>query len=143
MGREKIAMTTETKKVSGYILLSVPTIIYGGYFLLTVLSGQENNLGLTYFQISMFRAGHAHAGVLVLLALIAQLFVDNINVSNILKWFIRISFPVSAILISLGFFVSAIGKDITKPTGLIFILYFGVLLLIAGLLTLGIGLLRK
>ena len=70
-------MTTETKKTSGIIILTVPTIVYGGYFLLTILSGQHGELGLTDFQKSMFRAGHAHAGVLVILALVAQLFVDQ------------------------------------------------------------------
>jgi hypothetical protein len=56
-------MTNKTRITSGYILLSVPTIIYGGYFLLSVMSGQHQELALTEFQKSMFRAGHAHAGV--------------------------------------------------------------------------------
>jgi hypothetical protein len=34
-------MTRASKITSGIILLTVPTIIYGGYFLLTVLSGQQ------------------------------------------------------------------------------------------------------
>ncbi|TJY61524.1 hypothetical protein FAZ19_21755 [Sphingobacterium alkalisoli] len=47
-------MTNEARKISGYILLSVPTIIYGGYFLPTVLSGQQEHLEFTDFQKSMF-----------------------------------------------------------------------------------------
>lgn len=90
-------MTNEARKISGYILLSVPTIIYGGYFLLTVLSGQQEHLQLTDFQKSMFRAGHAHAGVLVILALVAQLFADHASLSNRWKWFARLSFPISAL----------------------------------------------
>jgi Ni,Fe-hydrogenase I cytochrome b subunit len=136
-------MTTATKKISGYILLSVPTIIYGGYFLLTVLSGQQDHLELTNFQKSMFRAGHAHAGVLVILALLIQLFVDHTNLSSRWKWFIRLSFPISAITISMGFFAAAIGKNISSPTDLIFILYIGIVILITGLITLGIGLIRN
>jgi len=45
-------MTRETKKTSGFILLTVPSIIYGGYFLLTILSGQQEYLALTHFQKS-------------------------------------------------------------------------------------------
>lgn len=135
-------MTNEAKKTSGYILLSVPTIIYGGYFLLTVLSGQQEHLQLTDFQKSMFRAGHAHAGVLVILALLAQLFADHGSLSNSWKWVVRLSFPISAITISLGFFAAAIGTQITEPTGLIFILYIGIAILTLGLVTLGIGLIR-
>ena len=136
-------MTNEARKISGYILLSVPTIIYGGYFLLTVLSGQQEHLQLTYFQRSMFRAGHAHAGVLVILSLLVQLFIDHASLSNIMKWTIRISFPVSAIITSIGFFATAIGTQIERPTRLIAILYFGIVILIFSLLTLGIGLIKK
>ena len=135
-------MTNETKRVTGFIVLSVPTIIYGGYFLLTVLNGQQEHLHLTDFQKSMFRAGHAHAGVLVIFSLLIQLFTDSVTLTNRWKWFIRLSFPIAAILISLGFFASAIGNQITKPTELIFILYTGIALLIIGLLTLGVGLIR-
>jgi hypothetical protein len=136
-------MTNETRKMSGYILLSVPTIIYGGYFLLGVLSGQHDGLALTDFQKSMFRAGHAHAGVLTILALLIQYFVDQTELSNTWKWLTRFSFPISAITISSGFFAAAIGKQINEPTRLIFILYAGIAILIFGLLTLGVGLIRE
>jgi len=87
-------MTNEARKISGYILLTVPTIIYGGYFLLNVLSGQQEHLQLTDFQKSMFRAGHAHAGVLVILALLIQLFADHATLSYAWKWIARLSFPI-------------------------------------------------
>lgn len=135
-------MTNETKKISGIIILTVPTIAYGGYFLLTLLSGQQEHLELTNFQKSMFRAGHAHAGVLVILTLVLQIYLDYAQLSNFWKWLVRISLPASAITISLGFFASAIGNQITEPTKFIIILYFGIVLLALGLITLGIGLIR-
>lgn len=135
-------MTRETKKISGFILITVPSIIYGGYFLLTILSGQQEYLALTHFQKSMFRAGHAHAGVLVILALVAQIFTDYSSLSESWKWIARLSFPIAAIAISLGFFAAAIGKQINEPTGLIVILYIGMAILTLGLLTLAIGLIR-
>lgn len=136
-------MTQLTKIVSGYILLTVPTIIYGGYFLLQVLDGQHNELQLTDFQKSMFRAGHGHAGLLILVSLLAQIFADYATLSNSLKWTARLSFPISAILVSAGFFASAIGQNVTTPNGLISILYVGVFVLIVGLILLGIGLIKK
>lgn len=136
-------MTTESKKMCGAILISMPTIMYGGYFLLTVLSGQQEHLQLTEFQKSMFRAGHAHAGVLVILSLIAQLFADHATLSNTWRWVVRILFPVSAIVVSFGFFAAAIGSNINQPTPLISILYLGILLLMVAVVTLGIGLIRK
>lgn len=136
-------MTTETKKTSGIIILTVPTIVYGGYFLLTLLSGQHGELGLTDFQKSMFRAGHAHAGVLVILALVAQLFVDQTALSDTWKRVVRITMPLAAVLISGGFFASATGQGLTQPTNLIAILYLGIVVFVTGLVTLGIGLVRK
>ena len=91
----------------------------------------------------MFRAGHAHAGVLVILALVVQLFADHVSLSNGWKWIVRLSFPISAIAISSGFFAAAVGNQITKPTDLIVILYAGIVILILGLLTLGVGLIRQ
>ncbi len=135
-------MTASSKLMSGIILLTVPTIQYGGYFLLQLLSGMHRNLELTEFQRSMFRAGHAHAGVLVLLALIAQLLIDHAAISEPLKWIARIGFPLAAILISGGFFGAAAGKGITQPTSLISILYVGVIVLVVALITTGVGLVR-
>jgi hypothetical protein len=136
-------MTKETKTMSGIILLTVPTIAYGGYFLLGVLSGQYDELGLTSFQQAMFRAGHAHAGVLIILSLLAQLFADHSNLSTQWKWTVRLSFPASSILISGGFFAAAGTAGSTSPNAMIAILYLGIAVLIIGLVTLGIGLLRK
>jgi hypothetical protein len=126
--------------MSGIILLTVPTIQYGGYFLLQLLSGMHSQLELTEFQRSMFRAGHAHAGVLVLLALITQLLLDHVAISETLVWIARIGFPLSAILISTGFFAAASGKGLTQPTILISILYVGVAVLAVSLLISGYGL---
>jgi ABC-type thiamin/hydroxymethylpyrimidine transport system permease subunit len=78
-------MTKETKKISGIILISIVTIAYGGYFLLGLLSGQYEEMQLTEFQKAMFQAGHAHAGVLVILSLIAQLFVDQTSLTGLWK----------------------------------------------------------
>lgn len=136
-------LNQETKQVSGYILLTVPTIAYGGCFLLQVLAGAHTDLELTAFQQSMFRAGHAHAGVLVLLALIAQILVQYTRLSTLWRWLVRLSFPVASVLISGGFFAAAIGHQATAPNGFIMILYAGVVVLVFGLIGLGVGLVRK
>lgn len=135
-------MTSSSKLMSGIILLTVPTIQYGGYFLLQLLTGMHSQLELTEFQRSMFRAGHGHAGVLILLALIAQLLLDHVTISKTLVWIARIGFPLSAILISAGFFAAASGKGLTQPTMLISILYVGVAVLAVALLIAGVGLVK-
>ena len=136
-------MTNETKKTAGFIILSVPTIVYGGYFLLTVLSGQHEEMALTDFQKAMFRAGHAHAGVLVILSLVGLLYVDGTALSNLWKWVARITLPTAAILISGGFFAAATGPGLTQPNNMIAILYVGIAVFVTGLITLGVGLVRS
>lgn len=134
-------MTSLSKLMCGITILLVPTIQYGGYYLLTILSGKDKT-PLTDFQKAMFRAGHAHAGVLVILSLIAQLFIDNIHVSTTTEWCLRIAFPLAAILVSGGFFVSAAGQNLTSPNRSIVILYVGALLLAVSLIILGVALIK-
>ena len=136
-------MTFETKLMCGIILLTVPGIQYGGFFLLRVLTGGHGNLALNDLQKSMFRAGHAHAGVLVILSLICQILTDEAALAPSLSWLVRAFIPISALLISGGFFFSVIGKNVTKPNGMIALIYIGIALLATGLITLGIGLLRS
>jgi hypothetical protein len=136
-------MSYLTKLMCGLILLTIPTIQFGGYFLLQILSGRHNALGLTDFQKAMFRAGHAHAGVLVILSLVAQLLMDHADLPRVLEWGVRIGFPLSAILVSGGFFGAATGHQLQQPTHLIWLLYAGALLLALSVITLGIGLLRN
>lgn len=133
-------MSNEAKLMCGIILLTVPTIQFGGYFLLSVLSGKYEKAAFTPFQKSMFRAGHAHAGVLVLLSLICELLLDEVNLSAGTTWILRAAFPLSAILISGGFFAAAIGKGVTRPQKGINLLYAGVFILAAALITSGISL---
>ncbi|MDP4265506.1 MAG: hypothetical protein Q8941_23475 [Bacteroidota bacterium] len=51
--------------------------------------------------------------------------------------------PPAAILLPAAFFFSVVKADAIKPNGLINLAYIGAVLLVIGLLTLGIGLIRK
>ena len=53
---------------------------------------------------NFFRAGHAHAGVIVILSLVCQILADSAFLSSPLVWLVRIGVPLAAILISAGFF---------------------------------------
>jgi cytochrome bd-type quinol oxidase subunit 1 len=134
-------MSSLSKLLCGLILLTVPSIQYGGYYLLTLLSGQTGQ-ELTDYQRSMFRAGHAHAGVLVILALVGQLLLDAARLPLWLAWVARLGYPLAAILVSAGFFAAAIGRGVTQPTPWIAVLYIGAGLLALAVILTGIGLLR-
>jgi hypothetical protein len=61
--------------------IAIPTVMYGGYALLNLLSRGV----LTEFQQTFFRAGHGHAGVLLLMALLYHHFMEQSIVSPALK----------------------------------------------------------
>ena len=135
-------MTRETRMMSGIILITVPTIQYGGYFLLTSLLNKGSGYMDNPLRQNFFRAGHAHAGVIVILSLVCQMLADAAVLPTPLLWFVRIGVPLSAILISAGFFFSVLPPTATQANGAISLIYAGALILAVGVVTLGIGLLR-
>src|SRR5437870_6369795 len=113
-------MTREARMVSGIVLITVPTIQYGGYFLLTSLMNKGSGYMENPLRQNFFRAGHAHAGVIVILSLICQMLADAAVLPTSLLWFVRVGVPLSAILISAGFFFSMLPPDrhSSQPSGL-------------------------
>ena len=88
----------------------------------------------------LWRAGHAHAGVWLILALVALRYVDDAELSNVMKWLVRGSIPIAALLVPAAFFLSVLPPDATVPNALIYLAYVGAVVLAAGVLILGIGL---
>jgi len=82
-------MTREARVMSGIILITVPTIQHGGYFLLTSLMNKSSGYMDNPLRQNFFRAGHAHAGVIVILSLICQILADSATLPNPLLWFVR------------------------------------------------------
>jgi len=136
-------MTREARILSGIVLLTVPTIQYGGYFLLTSLQDRNRHYMDNALRQNFFRAGHAHAGVFVILSLLCQILADAANLPTPWLWLARIGVPVAAILLPAGFFLSMSSPDATQPNGFLALIYLGAAFLAAGVVTLGIGLLRS
>jgi hypothetical protein len=65
-------MTREAKIMAGIILITVPSIRYGGYFLLTQLMDRSSGYMDNPLRRNFSRAGHAHVGVIVILSLVCQ-----------------------------------------------------------------------
>lgn len=136
-------MTREARTLSGIILLTVPTIQYGGYFLLTSLRDRSSHYMDNPLRQNFFRAGHAHAGVFVILSLVCQVLADAAILPAPWLWVARLGVPAAAILIPAGFFLSMTSPQATAPNGFVSLIYAGALALAASVLTLGLGLLRS
>jgi hypothetical protein len=131
-----LLLSPDSRSTAGILLLTIVAVEYGGWFMLRVVRGYQPS---TPFQQAFFRAGHAHAGVLVTLALVGQLLADGAGMSGVLAVLARDGIWAAAILMSGGFFLSAAGRGATAPNRFIVLLYVGVLSL--GVVALGIGLL--
>ena len=134
-------LSSEAKLMSGATLLAVPAIVYGGVTLLGVLTGgtagiAPAGLSLDERQWALWRAGHAHAGVWVILSLVMQVLLDNARLSHATAWLARIAAPFGAIAVSGGFFGLAYFPEFR------WLLYLGGLSLLVSVITTGVGLLR-
>ena len=89
-------MTREARMMSGIILITVPTIQYGGYFLLTSMMTKGSGYMDNPLRQNFFRAGHAHAGVIVILSLVCQMLADAAALPSPVLWFVRIGVPLAA-----------------------------------------------
>ena len=136
-------MTRDARMMSGIILITVPTIQYGGYFLLTSLMNKSSGYMDNPLRQNFFRAGHAHAGVIVILSLICQILADAAALPSALLWSVRIGVPLAAILISSGFFFSVLTPTATEVGRAVSLIYAGAAILAFAVVTLGLGLLRS
>jgi hypothetical protein len=131
-----------TKLLTGIILITVPSIEFGGAFLLRMLRTSAPEYGNNPLRQSLFRAGHAHAGVLVILSLVMQLLADGLGSPTPLNIVARAGAPCAAILMPLGFFLSVTSPDAQKTNGLIAFVYAGAFLLALSTVLMGVLLLR-
>jgi hypothetical protein len=135
---ETLVLSEAAMRVAGILLLSVVAIEWGGTFMLRVVRG---GVPLTDFQRSFSRAGHAHAGVLVILALVCVLYADAAAQDGLWGWLARSGVAFAAILMPAGFFFSSMGSGREQPNRLVWLVYAGAVLLAAGVVSLGLALL--
>lgn len=117
--------------------IALPTVMYGGYSLLGLLTGADR---LTPFQATWFRAGHAHAGVLLLLSLLYYMFLDQTVLSPAIKQAGCAILFAGILAQSGGFFVHMIAGRPDGPSVGTFITYAGAALLATAVVILIYGL---
>lgn len=129
-------------QTAGILFITIPTIEFGGLSLFRYLANRVPGYMDNPVRRGMFTAGHAHAGVLVLLALLALVFVDSANLSGGMRQAVRSSVAGAAILMPAGFFLSIVKPTQTTPNRLVLLIFTGAAALAFGTLTLGVGLVR-
>ena len=132
-------LTDSSMTTIGILLLALITVESGGVFLKRVVTGgvPANDL-----QRNFFRAGHAHAAVLLLLGIVIQIPMSQVDASGPVEWLAISGVPAAALLMPAGFFLSVIGTDPKKPGRLIALLWAGAVVLTLGLACSGVLILR-
>jgi uncharacterized membrane protein len=136
-------MAPESRRLAGIILILFPAVAFGGASLLTMIVGEIPGYLDNPVRQDLWRAGHAHAGIMLIIALVLLRYVDETALSGAWLWIARHGVAIAAVLMPAGFFLSVLTPEATEPNALIALVPIGGIFLIAGLLTTGIGLLRS
>lgn len=135
-----LELSSDAKTTAGILLIAIVAVEFGGMYMVRLVRGDAP---ATPFQVSFSRAGHAHAGVLVILALVCLILADAAEVSGLQATLARSSVALAAILMPAGFFLSSMGSARTQPNGSLVLVWIGAGVLAAGVVALGIGLLSS
>jgi hypothetical protein len=119
----------------------LPTVEYGGWALLTAFTGTRPG-NFADWQKQFWRAGHAHAGVLLVLTLVYLLYLPRAEFSNTWEWILGIVLLVGLLCQSGGFFLHLAASRPDKPSAGTKLTRGGALLIAAALVTLAIGLIQ-
>ena len=75
--------------LAGILLVVNPTVMYGGLTLLISLTGNTPGYTDNPLRHDLWRAGHAHAGVYLVLSLVMLRYVDEALLTGFWKWIKR------------------------------------------------------
>jgi hypothetical protein len=128
-----------TTPLAAIVLFAIVTVEFGGWSLLGLLTSQDQ---LTPFEEQFFRAGHGHAGVLLILALVYLVLMDRTRCTGRTQLWLSLTLLAGILLQSGGFFVHMlVGEEGATSTGT-WLTRSGAVLLAIALISLGVGLLQ-
>lgn len=134
-------MSQSSRRLAGILLIVFPAVVFGGVSLLSMLINDPAYIDNPLRQ-DLWRAGHAHAAVLLIFSLIGLRYVDDARLGKVGLEVARHAIPLAALLLPAAFFLSVLSPDATEPNAFIWLAPIGALALVLGMITLGIGLIR-
>ncbi|WP_432051427.1 hypothetical protein [Streptomyces xiamenensis] len=131
---------TATELLPIITLFSLVSVETSGFILLRLISANRKELGPAREQF--FRAGHAHAGVLLILSLVYFLYLDRTDWGGFLQWLFGIMLLVGLLALSGGFLVHMLYGAPERTTPGVVLTRVGGPLIAAALIALAIGLIQ-
>jgi hypothetical protein len=138
-----MVVSEQSLRLAGILVVVYPTVIFGGASILWHWITARSTYYDNPLRQRLWRAGHAHAGVLLLVSLVALLLVDQTDLGDSWKSMVRFTIPAAAIFLPVAFFLSVVRPDVERPNKVINLAYLGAASLASGLLVLGVGLLQS
>ncbi|MDQ0377373.1 uncharacterized membrane protein YgdD (TMEM256/DUF423 family) [Amycolatopsis thermophila] len=127
-----IVLSGPTQLFTVIALVSLPTVMFGGYSLLGLLRKRK----LTEEQRAFFRAGHAHAGVLLVLALVTLQLVAAGGLGTAGRWAVSVLLLVGILAQSGGLFLNLLPGRKSLAHG---VTVSGAVLLAGAMITTAVG----
>ena len=134
-------MAPASRRLAGILLIAVPLVAFGGASLLSLIVGGASGYVDNPVRQDLWRAGHAHAGIMLIISLVLLRYVDETPLRGGWLWIARHGVPLAAIFMPAGFFLSVLMPDATEPNAFIALVPLGGVFLLAGVVTTGVGLL--
>ena len=110
-------MSNDRVRTAGIPVVVYPTVVFGGASLLWHWITQRSAYYDHPLRRSMWRAGHADAGVLLLLPLVAIVLIDHAELADGWKQVVRTTLPAAALLLSVAFLLSIVRPDASARPG--------------------------
>src|SRR5215213_1118055 len=117
-------MSRESRLTASILLILMPAVVYGGTSILSLLIG-DPGYAQNELRQDLWGAGHAHAGVLLVVCLVTLRYVDEARLPDVMKRVARHSIPAAAVLLPLAFFLSVLSPEATEPNAMIYLAYVG------------------
>jgi hypothetical protein len=129
-----------TQRLIAFTLFALVTVEIGGWSLLGFLTSEDR---LTPSQEQFFRAGHGHAGVLLILALVYLILIERTDWRPGARLGLSLTLLGGILLQSGGFFVHMLVGQEQRASAGTWMTRSGAVLLAIALVSLGVGLLRS
>lgn len=137
-----IVLSQASRNMGAVLILSFLGVMFGGSVLTWRIVNLPGYLESPLHQ-DLWRAGHAHAALFLLLTLVLLPWIDAARASEGLRWALRILISSASLTFPLAFFLGAPNPATASPEPALGLLIPGAILLAAGLTILAWALLRK
>lgn len=90
-------MSHASRRLAGVLLIVYPTVIFGGVSLLQMIISSDPGYVENETRQDLWRAGHAHAGIMLLLSLVLLRYIDEASLGEGTRELVRHAAPAAAI----------------------------------------------